>query len=292
MELSGVGKVMRRSLITYKEKIVHLTEWGEAHNPTIVCLHGLGSTSLSFLEVAEELQKNFRIIAFDAPGHGRSEPFDTPIDYEMPRLVEWLHGLLDTLNVSDFYLLSHSWGSFLALHYLVRYPEHILDTILIDGGYQTKRIWSSSLEEEMNYYEKDFDEYVFDSWNDFFLAEKENYLMWSPLKDIAVQDLGVEREGKVCWHAKGETARHIIRGMHLDETEDIYHLLPSGITLLVATVPERLSEIRLQTAETFRKNANGELHIVPNTTHLLHWDNPRVVIDIVLSKWLKKSEVK
>ncbi|MBN3554514.1 alpha/beta hydrolase [Fictibacillus nanhaiensis] len=283
---------MRRSLIPYKEKIIGLTEWGEAHNPTIVCLHGLGSTSLSFLEVAEELQKDFKIIAFDAPGHGRSEPFDTPRDYEMPRLVDWLNGLLKQLNVSDFYFLSHSWGSFLALHYLVRYPEHVLDTILIDGGYQTKRIWSSSLEEEMDHYEKDFDEYVFDSWNDFFRAEKENYLMWSSLKDVAVKDLGFERDGKVYWHAKGETARHIIRGMHLNETEDIYHLLPPGITLLVSTVPERLSELRLQTADTFRKNAHGELKVVPNTTHLLHWDRPGVVIDLVLSKWLKKSEVK
>ncbi|ANC76201.1 lipase [Fictibacillus phosphorivorans] len=283
---------MRRSMITYKEKNVQLTEWGEGYNPTIVCLHGLGSTSLSFLEVAEKLQKNFHIIAFDAPGHGKSEPFDTSIDYEMPRLVDWLNGLLKHLNVSDFYFLTHSWGSFLALHYLVRYPEHILDTILIDGGYQTKRIWSSSLEEEMDHYEKDFDEYAFDSWNDFFLAEKENYLMWSPLKDIAVKDLGVEREGKVRWHAKGETARHIIRGMHLNETEDIYHLLPPDITLLVATLPERLSEKRWQTAETFRVKAKGKLKVVPNTTHLLHWDNPNVVVDLVLSKWLKKSEVK
>lgn len=65
--LSGVGKELRRSLITYKEKTVHLTEWGEAHNPTIVCLHGLGSTSLSFLEVAEELQKNLKICSVTPP---------------------------------------------------------------------------------------------------------------------------------------------------------------------------------------------------------------------------------
>ncbi|GGB63868.1 alpha/beta fold hydrolase [Fictibacillus barbaricus] len=57
----------------------------------------------------------------------------------MPGLVDWLHGLLSKINVSDFFPLSHSWGSFLAFHYLARYPEQAIDTLLIDGGYQTKR---------------------------------------------------------------------------------------------------------------------------------------------------------
>ncbi|MDM5317444.1 alpha/beta hydrolase [Fictibacillus sp. b24] len=279
---------MKRSFLKYNNKKVHLTEWGEEHKPTIICLHGLGSTSLSFLEIAERLKNDFRLIAFDAPGHGKSDRFDSAEEYEMPRLVEWLHGLLQQLNVSDFYFLTHSWGSFLSLHYLAKYSNQVIDTILIDGGYQTKRVWSSSLEEEMDHYEKDFDEYVFGSWDAFYQAEKENYLTWSPLKEIAVKDLGVERDGKVCWHAKGETARHIIRGMHLHETEDIYHLLPKGITLLVATLPERLSEIRLQTSNVFKQNTHGHVKVLPNTTHLLHWDRPEVVVEEIQAKWLTK----
>lgn len=31
-------------------------EWGNDQNPTIICLHGLGSTSLSFIELAYLLQ--------------------------------------------------------------------------------------------------------------------------------------------------------------------------------------------------------------------------------------------
>ena len=35
---------------------VYVTEWGEKDKPIIFCLHGLGSTSLSFIEVAEKLK--------------------------------------------------------------------------------------------------------------------------------------------------------------------------------------------------------------------------------------------
>ncbi|MBZ9687487.1 hypothetical protein G9F72_014240 [Clostridium estertheticum] len=31
-------------------------EWGNAENPTIICLHGLGSTSLSFIELGHLLK--------------------------------------------------------------------------------------------------------------------------------------------------------------------------------------------------------------------------------------------
>lgn len=46
----------------------------------------------------------FKSIAIDAPGHGKSDAFLSAEEYEMPRLVDWLHGLLSKTNVSDFFL--------------------------------------------------------------------------------------------------------------------------------------------------------------------------------------------
>ncbi|MBA2176215.1 hypothetical protein H0266_15060 [Halobacillus locisalis] len=41
-----------------KRYFIHerVTEWGEKRRPVILCLHGLGSTGLSFIEIAEELK--------------------------------------------------------------------------------------------------------------------------------------------------------------------------------------------------------------------------------------------
>lgn len=276
---------MKRYFINENEIDVHVTEWGHKSNPVIFCLHGLGSTGLSFIEIAEELKEEYRIISIDAPGHGKTPPFSESDKYEYPTLALWLNRILDILEIKKFYFLSHSWGSFVSLYYLIEFPERVIDTILIDGGYQTKRRGDKSMEQEISYYEKDFDEYVFNNWDDFFKSEKEAYSRWSPLLEVAVGDLGIELNNKVFWHARGSTARHIIKAMHKHETEDIYEQLPGHIPLLRATLPKELDEKRTITAEIFKQKARGHVKLIEKTTHMLHWDNPDVVVEEIRKNW-------
>lgn len=106
----------------------------------------------------------------------------------MPQMALWINGILDYLQIDKFYFLSHSLGSFVALYYLATFPPRVKGSILIDGGYQGKRHNIQTVEEEVSYYEKDFEEYVFDSWEKFFNTEKEVYSRWSPLIELAVRD--------------------------------------------------------------------------------------------------------
>ena len=70
---------MKRYTITCQQPSVHITEWGNEQLPTIVCFHGLGSTSLSFIEIAEALADEFRLIAIALPGHGKTPAFADPL---------------------------------------------------------------------------------------------------------------------------------------------------------------------------------------------------------------------
>lgn len=103
---------MKHYFINNGKTDIHITEWGNENNPVIFCLHGLGSTSLSFIEIAEQLKEEYRFIAIDAPGHGKTSPFEQAEEYEMPRLATWLNDLSDHLEIGQFYFLSHSWGKF------------------------------------------------------------------------------------------------------------------------------------------------------------------------------------
>jgi pimeloyl-ACP methyl ester carboxylesterase len=276
---------MKRYFINVSNSDVHITEWGNENKPVIFCLHGLGSTGLSFIEVAEDLKDEYRIIAIDAPGHGKTPPFEEAKNYEIPRLAKWLNNIVDILGIDKFYFLSHSWGSFVGLYYLLDYQERVNGTILIDGGYQTKRLQDRSMEEEIEYYEVDFEEYIFDTWEEFFQTEKEAYTRWSPFIEDAVKDLAIERDKKVRWHARGNTAGDIIRGMHKHETIDIYESLPSNILLLRATLPHSQDEYREMTSRIFEQKAGGIVKLIPNTTHMLHWDKPEVVINEIRKNW-------
>ncbi|MCU5673963.1 alpha/beta hydrolase [Bacillus cereus] len=268
------------------EKInVHITEWGNNDKPVIFCLHGLGSTSLSFIEIAEELKEEYRFISVDAPGHGKTPPFERTEDYEMQNLANWLNEIINELRIEYFYFLSHSWGSFVALFYLLHHSEKVQGSILIDGGYQTKRLQEKTLEEEIAYYEKDFDEYVFNNWDEFFKSEKEAYTRWSSLLEVAVKDLGIEMDNKVWWHARGNTASNIIRGMYKDETIDIYEKLPANIVLLRATVPQVWADYRDKTVNVFKEKTDSIVKVIPDTTHMLHWDKPEIVIAEIKNNW-------
>jgi len=265
---------------------VYVTEWGKKDKPIIFCLHGLGSTSLSFIEVAEKLKNDYRIFSIDAPGHGKTSPFQEPEDYEMPSIVKWLNNLLNIIEIKNFYFLSHSWGSFVALFYLLEYPEKVKGSILIDGGYQSKRLQQQSMEDEIDYYVKDFEVYV-DSWDKFLNdVVYSNVSRRSSSLDIAAKDLVLEKDNKFYWHARGTTAGNIIKAMHKHEILDIYEKLPSEILLLRATLPKDKDNYRNSTSDIFKQKVGGVVKLIPNTTHMLHHDNPDIVVEEIRKNWI------
>ncbi|MED4207489.1 alpha/beta fold hydrolase [Neobacillus mesonae] len=118
-----------------KEFSVHCYEWGKNNKPILVCLHGLGNSGASFLEFAEYLEDHYHILSFDNPGHGRTSPFVNEDDYLFSNLAHWYDNIFKQVLKEPFYLLGHSWGADIALHYAKRYPEKIKGVILLDGGY-------------------------------------------------------------------------------------------------------------------------------------------------------------
>jgi pimeloyl-ACP methyl ester carboxylesterase len=275
---------IKRYIIQNRHQHIHITEWGKQDLPVILCLHGLGSTGLSFIEIAHDLKEDYRIISIDAPGHGKTTPFERGEDYEMNKMADWLNEVTDLLEIQSFYFLSHSWGSFAALFYSIKFPDKMKGCILIDGGYQGKRHSKQTMEEEVAYYEKDFEQ-VWETWEDFLTLVKSETLNWTPLKMEAAKDLFLYKDHQYYWHARGDTAAHIIRAMHKDEAEDIYHKIEAPVILLRATLPESLNEHRHKTAAIFKEKAKAEVICIPGTTHLLHWDRPEVVVREIRKHW-------
>ncbi|RLQ92412.1 alpha/beta fold hydrolase [Falsibacillus albus] len=279
---------MERYIIHDGGMDIRITEWGSKNHPVIFCLHGLGSTSLSFIEVAEKVKNQFRVISIDAPGHGKSSPFDDPRKYEMPAMAAWLNQIINILEIDRFYFLSHSWGSFVALFYLLHNPAKVKGSILIDGGYQTKRLKEESLEDEVAFYLEDYEDFV-DTWEEFLELDVYGDLRRSALLDVAAKDLALEKGGKFYWHTRGKTAGHIVRAMHKHETMDIYEKLPSNLVLLRATMPIERQEYRDLTSTIFEEKTGAEVKLISNATHMLHWDFPEIVAEEIREKWTNQT---
>jgi pimeloyl-ACP methyl ester carboxylesterase len=73
--------------------------------------------------------------------------------------------------------------------------------------------------------------------------------------------------------------------MHKHETEDIYEKLPSNVVLLRATLPKTQDTYRDLTSKLFEQKTGAEVKLIPCVTHMLHWDNPEVVVKEIKERW-------
>lgn len=302
------GGKMKQHIVEFGKYKTRVCEWGDQSKPQLICIHGLGSTNLSFIEIAALLQGTYHILSFDLPGHGHAPAFDSDEAYAADHLMTWVEELLNQIGAETFNILAHSWGASVALHYAAIRPDKVKRMVLLDGGYHDfdkqddyfkERINdlrdgyqpTMSLEESIDYYEKDFYEYIFDNKIDFLRSERNSYTRFSPLLGTAVFDLMKESDGKIKWHANGDTARAVVKFQYKVYETIKFEKIKADVLLLYVDMPKQNTEIRLLMIETFSKRFNVTTKLYPDTTHLMHWDRPMHVAQDVY-QWLEMDSQK
>lgn len=111
----------------------------DSKNCTIVLLHGFASSASFFKEQIKVLKEYYRIIAFDALGHGRSE-LSKKVDISKnlrTEILRDLEDLLKFLNVKEqFGIIGHSLvGGMIAQLACMKIPERVKFLILLNSGY-------------------------------------------------------------------------------------------------------------------------------------------------------------
>ena len=102
---------------------------------TLLILHGWGSNSDRWVEVAQDIiekNSNLRIIAPDLPGFGKSDALQTP--WNTNQYIEWIDELISQLELKDFYLMGHSFGGALASKLAVKHVQDIDKLFLVRRG--------------------------------------------------------------------------------------------------------------------------------------------------------------
>jgi pimeloyl-ACP methyl ester carboxylesterase len=88
--------------------------------PTVVFLHGIPGSALTWEPVATRLRDRYRVVLPDLRGFGHSEP---PLeDYYMDGQARAVEGLLDALGVEEFSLVTHDFGGPVGLTMMRRAP--------------------------------------------------------------------------------------------------------------------------------------------------------------------------
>lgn len=103
---------------------------GDASNPAVLMLHGLGSSSAGYRAQLAGLSRDFHVIAWNAPGFGGSSPIPGH-DADIDDYARALESLLRALGVRRLaVLVGSSWGSVVALAFAKRYPALVGSLVL------------------------------------------------------------------------------------------------------------------------------------------------------------------
>ncbi|KAM5583905.1 hypothetical protein ABKV19_003670 [Rosa sericea] len=103
-------------------------------SPTLVMVHGYGASQGFFFKNFDALASRFRVIAIDQIGWGGS----SRPDFTCKSTEETEAWFIDSLeewrkakNLSNFILLGHSFGGYVAAKYALKHPEHIKHLVLV-----------------------------------------------------------------------------------------------------------------------------------------------------------------
>lgn len=95
---------------------------------TIILIHGLGSYLKAWNRNIPELAKDYRVIAIDLPGYGKSGK--APHPGTMTWYASVVVKLMDHLNLEKAWIGGHSMGGQIAMVMSLYHPEHVQGLIL------------------------------------------------------------------------------------------------------------------------------------------------------------------
>jgi pimeloyl-ACP methyl ester carboxylesterase len=140
----------------------------------LVLVHGIGSRAFSWEAQLASAALRYRVIAWDAPGYGESDPFPD----EKPKAEDYAHALaalLDGLGIKQAHVVGHSLGAIMAGSFARLYPDRVLSLVLASPargyGNATAEMREQKLRERLD---------VLDSVGPQGMAEKRSHVLVAP----------------------------------------------------------------------------------------------------------------
>jgi pimeloyl-ACP methyl ester carboxylesterase len=111
--------------------VLHGEHAGEG--PPVVLLHGLSATRRNVVQGSRHLiKRGYRLIAYDARGHGASSPAGS---YGYADLVRDLEAVLEHLGIERTALVGSSMGAATAMAFTLEHPDRVAALVQITPAY-------------------------------------------------------------------------------------------------------------------------------------------------------------
>lgn len=94
---------------------MHYLDEGSIDKPIVLLLHGEPSWSYLYRKMIPILANNFRVVAPDLIGFGKSDKLVNRQDYSYQNYIDWLSTFITKLNLQDITLFCQDWGGLIGL---------------------------------------------------------------------------------------------------------------------------------------------------------------------------------
>lgn len=108
---------------------LHYIEQGQGQ--PLILLHGNGESCDYFEHQIAYFSNNYRVIALDTRGHGKSPRGEKP--FTIAQFAEDLHGFMNEKGIEKAILLGFSDGGNIALSFVLKYPERV-EKLIVNGA--------------------------------------------------------------------------------------------------------------------------------------------------------------
>ncbi len=157
----------------------------------LIILHGLFGFSDNWQTLAIKFSDFFRVILIDFRNHGHS-PWSDEFSYAL--MVDDLKNTIDELQLENIYLLGHSMGGKVAMHFCQKFPEKIKKLVVVDMGIKK---YQHHHQEILKAYKKiDLREITARSQVDLILAE---FIDSVSIRQFLLKNLYWIEKGKLAW---------------------------------------------------------------------------------------------
>lgn len=260
-------------------------------------LHGGPGAPHDFLEPYEKLEADRPVIFYDQLGCGNSDRPDDKSLWTIERFVEEVEQVVSALGLKKVHVFGHSWGSMLAVAYILKYNQKVASCIL-SGPFLSAQMFI----EDAKYYvsqlpEKyrdvivkceengDFNNKEYNQAMDYF--DRQHVLRLDAMPEYILRGrpkFGAEVYNHM-WGPSEFTATGTLREVSLVERL-------CEISIPVLFMSGRYDEVRPETVEFYKSNIrNAEMIVIEDASHCTYNERPEEVVNIVRD-FLSKIEGK
>jgi pimeloyl-ACP methyl ester carboxylesterase len=237
-----------------------------ANGSVLVMLHGVGSNAASFSPLLDHLPRDWRLIAWNAPGYGGS----APLAAEWPLALDYaaaLRAFLDRLGLKRVLLAGHSLGCLMAASFAATHRERVARLLLsspaLGHGVPRGAALSAAAQARIDDLET--------LGPDQFAALRAPRLVYQPEENQEIVRRVRDGMARVCVPGYPQAARMLASGRLIDDAERLQ--VPTDVIVGaedVVTPPDSARRAHAALRDPWR----GSLTVIPDAGHALYQQAP------------------